>query len=43
MSSVRSQNAETQVTAIVIGAGERGQLYCQYALELPERLKVINI
>ncbi|XP_033642632.1 putative oxidoreductase YteT [Asterias rubens] len=43
MSSVRSQNAETQVTVIVIGAGERGQLYCQYALELPERLKVVGV
>lgn len=43
MSSVRLEKAETQVTVIVIGAGERGHIYCQYALELPEQLKVIVI
>ncbi|XP_040568881.1 putative oxidoreductase YteT [Lepeophtheirus salmonis] len=34
---------EKQVTAIVIGAGLRGQNYSTYALDLPSRLKIVGV
>lgn len=43
--SMNEDNAEPPreaklVTAIVIGAGNRGQTYSGYALEFPDKLKV---
>jgi len=32
-----------QITAILIGAGARGQVYAQYALEHPEQLRIVAV
>ena len=32
-----------QVTLLVIGAGNRGNMYSQYAKEFPNRLKIIGV
>jgi len=32
---------EKQVTAVVIGAGSRGSSYANYALDFPQKFKVI--
>ena len=32
-----------QVTALVIGCGNRGQAYSSYALDLPGRLKIVAV
>lgn len=32
-----------QVTAILIGAGARGQIYARYAQEHPEELRIIAV
>jgi len=36
-----SSMAEKQVTTVVIGAGCRGSEYANYALDFPEKFKVI--
>jgi len=33
---------EKQVTAIVIGAGSRGFAYASYALDFPQKFKVMS-
>ena len=34
---------ERQVTAVVIGCGQRGQNYATFALELPGWLKIVGV
>ena len=36
-------NPSRQVTALVIGCGNRGQAYSSYALDLPGRLKIVAV
>ena len=36
-------STEKQVTAIVIGAGNRGRLYAQYAKKYPKHLKIVGV
>jgi len=33
---------EKQVTAVIVGAGSRGFSYANYALDFPQKFKVIN-
>ena len=42
---IRSLKPETdkQVTAIIIGAGNRGRLYARYAQNYPEHMKVVGV
>ena len=42
---IRSLKPDTnkQVTAIVIGAGNRGRLYARYAQKFPEHLKIVGV
>lgn len=46
-SRAASQGAESGVarvvTCVVVGAGERGTVYSQYATEFPERLRVVAV
>ena len=39
-SSMSQSSVGKQVTVIVIGAGNRGKTYSQYALDFPDSLKV---
>ncbi|XP_071479853.1 2,7-anhydro-N-acetylneuraminate hydratase-like [Diadema antillarum] len=41
--SEENAKSEKLVTAIVIGAGNRGQTYASYALDLPDRLKIVGV
>ena len=43
--NIRSLKPETnkQVTAIIIGAGNRGRLYASYAEQFPEHMKVVGV
>ncbi|XP_071479854.1 putative oxidoreductase YteT [Diadema antillarum] len=41
--SVEKAKAEKLVTAIVIGAGVRGQVYAGYALDFPDKLKIVGV
>ena len=42
---IRSLKPETnkQITAIIIGAGNRGRLYARYAEKFPEHMKVVGV
>ena len=42
---IRSLKPETnkQITAIIIGAGNRGRLYARYAENYPEHMKVVGV
>ena len=35
--------AVRQVTAVVVGCGERGQNYAAFALDFPSRLKIVGL
>ena len=43
--NIRSLKPETnkQVTAIIIGAGNRGRLYASYAEQFPEHMKIVGV
>ena len=43
--NIRSLKPETnkQVTAVIIGAGNRGRLYASYAKQFPEHLKIVGV
>ena len=43
--NIRSLKPETnkQVTAIIIGAGNRGRLYASYAEKFPEHMKIVGV
>ena len=34
---------EKQITAVIVGAGNRANIYASYALEAPDRLKIVGI
>ena len=34
---------QKQITVLIVGAGMRGQIYANYALDFPNRMKVIGV
>ncbi|XP_072019980.1 scyllo-inositol 2-dehydrogenase (NAD(+))-like [Amphiura filiformis] len=43
MATHKTDKADKQITVIVIGAGNRGTVYSNYAVDFPERLKVVGV
>ncbi len=41
--TLEATSPERQITAIVIGCGNRGQAYSSYALDFPSHLKIVGV
>ena len=37
------ENIMKKLKAVLLGAGNRGQIYCDYALKCPDELEIVSV